>query len=124
LPPGGRGKLKFPFPEDWDRDRANTLILRVTDKRDRELWTWAWPARAAAIGSSVSSFGPPKVTETTDAIEIQTPTLGQGGLLRVKLDRKTGLIGGVRIDEQQLSFTGPRLAHGGIANLKTCQRTN
>lgn len=124
LPPGGRGKLKFPFPEDWDRDRANTLILRVTDKRDRELWTWAWPARAAAIGSSVSSFGPPKVTETTDAIEIQTPTLGQGGLLRVKLDRKTGLIGGVRIDEQQLSLTGPRLAHGGVANLKTCQRTN
>lgn len=123
LPPGGRDRLHCPFPADWDRDRANTLVLRVTDPQGRELWTWQWPAGTNGLGPSVSSFGPPKVTETSDTIEIQTRMLGPGGLLRVKFDRQTGLLAGVWNDGQPWSFTGPRLVNGN-ATLKSFQRTN
>jgi hypothetical protein len=123
LPPGRKADLPFPFPANWDQDRANTLVLRVTDARAGKLWTWAWPARTNAISPNVASFGPPTVTETSEAIEIKTRMLGPGGWLRVKFSRQTGRLTEAWNDERKFSFAGPRLVSG-TGTLKSIQRTH
>jgi hypothetical protein len=99
------------------------LILRVRDPNQRELWTSAWAARPNLIGPNVSSFGPPTVTETVEVIEVKTRMLGPGGLLRVKINRQTGLLTEVWNDDRQFSFAGPRLI-GDAGRLTSIERTN
>jgi hypothetical protein len=126
IPHGGQGVVPSPFPNDWDKDRANVATLRVDDPAGRELWTWVWPSphlNGRYPPADVSSFGPPTATETPEAFEIKTPSLGNAGIIKVTISKQSGLLTSVQDDGKIISLTGPRPVVG-TTKLRNVQRTS
>ena len=108
LAPGEKGRLKLELPDNWlDYDM---LYVTATDKYSQELFTWSFELQSP---DALSTRMLKEDMLKKDKIEVDS----YGTDYRIKssgvvfrIDKNTGLLGGVQIDEQVYPLTdGPML---------------
>ena len=109
IAPGQKGKLIMFLPvRFFDND---VLYITATDPHGREIYTWSWPIKSAkAIADSIISedkAGKIRISEDEASLNAQINNLS------FKWDKKSGLLSGVKNENQNIQFIhGPVLASG------------
>lgn len=115
LAPGQKGKLSMFVPVRFFD--ADVLYITATDPLGREIYTWSWPVKnSETIAKEIIS------EEKTSKIRILEDASGinaQVNNLSIKWDKKTGLIAGIKSDNQSINFLhGPIPALSGKVELQ------
>ena len=111
IPPGEMGQLALELPQSGRR--VDALTLRADDPGGRELWTWVWPMRETPPEDYMHQADTQPVTLSEEPKAIVATT----GDLQIAVNRKTGLLQGVRRGGQTYSLAGGPVATTGKSKL-------
>jgi hypothetical protein len=105
LLPQTSGTFTIPLPTGWNS--YDVLYLTANDRTGHEIYTWSWPiSRPEQIASRLMTKGTGAITTREDADQL---TMSASGV-EVTIDKKTGLLKGVRNAKKTISLTnGPVL---------------
>ncbi|MDW7979912.1 MAG: glycoside hydrolase family 2 TIM barrel-domain containing protein [Verrucomicrobiales bacterium] len=107
IPPGAIGKIRLQLPKL--HETADALALTVYDPDGRQLWTWTWPLE----GLAGATFRNAESGQQVEATETHETILLSAGAITAAIDKRTGLLAGIRTGAQQFSLSmGPRPAVG------------
>lgn len=114
LAPGQKGKL-FMFVPGRFFD-ADVLYITANDPFGREIYTWSWPVKnSETIAKEIISE---EKTSKIRVLEDATGINAQVNNLSIKWDKKTGLIAGIKNENQSINFLhGPIPALSGKVEL-------
>jgi hypothetical protein len=109
--PGSLGTLTLDVPADWQKYDA--LRLTVWDPFGRELYTWTWPLRTTADLASRVVGRPSASAPASTAVVTASEIIVTNGPRVFRFDLASGVINGVTISNQAVSFSnGPRPVSG------------